>query len=96
MEAGDLSERVGQLVQALSARGVMADMQVSEEDVIVLQTYNCPYHEIAQEYRDICEMDERFMREVLGSDVNLSECMLDGHHRCTFVVKPDAASAGES
>lgn len=92
IEASDLNGRVEQLVQALSARGVLADMQVSEEDVIVLQTYNCPYHEIAQEYRDICEMDEKLMREVLGSDVNLSECMLDGHHRCTFVVRQEAVS----
>ncbi len=96
VEAGELSERVGQLVEALSARGVLADMKIDEEDVIVLQTYNCPYHELAQEHRDICDMDEKFMREVLGSDVNLSECMLDGHHRCTFVVGQSVAGAGKS
>jgi predicted ArsR family transcriptional regulator len=86
VEAGELSERVGQLVDALAARGVLADMSIDDEDIIVLQTYNCPYHELAQEHRDICNMDEKFMREVLGSEVSLSECMFDGHHRCTFVV----------
>lgn len=89
IEAGELSERVEQLVEVLSARGVLADMKIDEEDVIVLQTYNCPYHELAQEHRNICDMDERFMREVLGSDVNLSECIMDGHHRCSFVVGPN-------
>jgi len=95
VEAGEISERVGQLVEALSARGVLADMSIDDEDVIMLQTYNCPYHELAQEHRGICDMDEKFMREVLGSDVNLSECMLDGHHRCTFVVSQDASHASE-
>jgi predicted ArsR family transcriptional regulator len=95
VEAGDLSKRVEQLVDALSARGVLADMSINDEDVIMLQTYNCPYHELAQEHRDICDMDEKFMREVLGSDVNLSECMLDGHHRCTFVVSQESNGIAE-
>lgn len=89
VEAGDLGERVEQLVEALSARGVLADVRVDDEDAIVLQTYNCPYHGLALEHRDICDMDEKFMREVLGSEVTLSECMMDGHHRCSFVVGLD-------
>ena len=86
VESVVLRERVEQLVAALYARGVLADIETDGEDVIVLQTYNCPYHELAQEHRDICSMDEQLMREVLGSEVNLSECMMDGHHRCSFMV----------
>ena len=86
VESGVLRERVEQLVEALYARGVLADIDVDGEGVIVLQTYNCPYHELAQEHRDICAMDEQFMREVLGSEVSLSECIMDGHHRCSFMV----------
>jgi hypothetical protein len=40
-------------------------------------------------------MDEEFMRKVLGSEVNLSACMMDGHLGCTFVVsnhKPEVAA----
>ncbi len=91
VESAVLSERVEQMVVALSNRGVLADMTVNEEDVIVLETYNCPYHELALENRDICDMDEQLMREVLGSDVNLSECMMDGHHCCSFVVSNEPA-----
>ncbi len=84
--AGVLTERVAELIQAMAERGVLADMIVEQEDVIVLETYNCPYHELAQEHRDICSMDEQLLREVLGSDVTLSECMMDGHHRCSFTI----------
>lgn len=81
-----LQERVEQLADALYTRGVLTDVEVEDEETIVLRAYNCPYHELAQEHRDICEMDEEVMRKVLGSDVNLSECMMDGHHGCAFVV----------
>jgi predicted ArsR family transcriptional regulator len=88
-----LQERVEQLAEALYTRGVLTDVQVQDDETFVLHTYNCPYHELAQEHRDICEMDEEVMRTVLGSDVNLSACMMDGHHGCSFVVSRAVAQA---
>ncbi len=81
-----LQERVEQLADALHKRGVLTDVDVQDENMIVLHAYNCPYHELAQEHRSICEMDEAVMRKILGSDVNLSACMMDGHQGCSFVV----------
>jgi len=81
-----LQERVEQLAGALYQRGVLTDVDVEDENTIILHAYNCPYHELAQEHRSICEMDEDVMRKILGSDVNLSACMMDGHRGCSFVV----------
>jgi predicted ArsR family transcriptional regulator len=81
-----LRERVEQLAEALDRRGVLTDVAVEDDNTIVLRTYNCPYHELAQEHRDICAMDEELMRKVLGQEVNLSACMMDGHRGCAFVV----------
>ena len=81
-----LQERVEQMADALYQRGVLTEVVVEDADVIVLHAYNCPYHELAQEHRDICEMDADLMRKVLGSEVTLSACMLDGHRGCSFVV----------
>ncbi len=81
-----LQERVEQLAVALSQRGVLTDVSVKDDNTIILHAYNCPYHELAQEHRSICEMDEDVLRKVLGSDVNLSACMMDGHRSCSFVV----------
>jgi len=95
VQADGLQERVEQLAVALSDRGVLTGVEVEDENMIVLHAYNCPYHELALEHRAICEMDEEVMRKVLGSDVNLSACMMDGHHGCSFVVsnlKPAVAA----
>lgn len=81
-----LQERVEELAGVLSQQGVLTEVKTADENVIILKTYNCPYHELAQEHREICEMDEGMMRQVLGSNVNLSACMMDGHGSCSFVV----------
>jgi predicted ArsR family transcriptional regulator len=88
-----LQDRVEQLAGALYQRGVLTDVDVEDENTIILHAYNCPYHELAQEHRSICEMDEAVMRKILGTDVNLSACMMDGHRGCSFVVsKPSVAA----
>ena len=82
-----LTERVGEMALALERRGVLTDILHEDADTIVLKAYNCPFHELAEQHREICEMDEKMMRSVLGSDVNLSTCIMDGHGGCSFVVR---------
>ena len=86
--AAGARQRIGRHAQRQRRAG---DARPQEDDTIMLRTYNCPFHELAHEHREICEMDTNMMRKVLGSDVSLSSCMLDGHAGCTFVVKPSDA-----
>jgi len=83
-----LQERVEELAEVLYQRGVLTDVKTQDDNTIVLKAYNCPYHELAQEHREICDMDEGMMSKVLGSEVNLSSCIMDGHTGCSFVVSP--------
>jgi len=85
-----LHDRVDELARALNGNGILSDAIVGDGDMIALRTYNCPFHELAQEHREICEMDRSMMEKVLGSDVSLSHCMLEGHAGCTFVVQQSA------
>lgn len=81
-----LQERVSELADALHERGVLTDVEVPDDNTIILHTYNCPYHELAQEHREVCEMDKAMFRQVLGSEVTLSNCMMDGYQSCSFEV----------
>jgi predicted ArsR family transcriptional regulator len=82
-----LQDRVGELAAAFNSQGILADAVIDEEGTIALRTYNCPFHELAQEHREICEMDRGMLEKVLGSDVRLSRCMMEGHTGCTFTVR---------
>lgn len=86
-----LQERVREMAGALSERGVLTEVSVDTDDVIVLHAYNCPYHDLAQDHRDICAMDEELLRKVLGTEVNLTSCIMDGHAGCRFVVQNQSA-----
>ncbi len=86
-----LADRVRDLTQSLGARGILADWQVVDGGY-VLKEYNCPYHELAQEHREICEMEQTMMSQVLAADVELTQCMMDGHHGCHFNVLPRKAA----
>lgn len=87
VRSGILQERVEELATALHHRGVLTSVNNHDEDIIILHTYNCPYRELAQEHREICEMDKAMVRQVLGSDVSLTNCMMDGHRSCSFEVR---------
>ena len=55
----------------------------------VLTTYSCPYPELAEQDRGICAAERIMLEELVGTDVQLSECRLDGASCCRFT-----ASAG--
>jgi predicted ArsR family transcriptional regulator len=81
-----LNRRVEQMAGVLNRQGVLTDVLAQDDNTIILKTYNCPYHELAQEHRQICDMDQDMLQKVLGSDVSLSACIMDGDTGCSFIV----------
>lgn len=87
MRSSLLQDRVNDLASAFNGNGILADAVFGDGGVIALHTYNCPFHDLAQEHREICEMDRGMVEKVLGTDVSLSRCILEGHGGCTFTVQ---------
>ncbi len=50
----------------------------------VLSVLACPYPDLAVRDRSVCTMEKMMLSEVLGENVRLSECRLDGDACCTF------------
>lgn len=84
-------ERVEELADALNQRGVLTDVD-QEDKQVVLKTYNCPFHDLAQEHHEVCEMDQNMMQKVIRTNVNLMSRIMDGHPCCSFVVSTEADS----
>ena len=84
-----LLNRVQEMAGVLGRLGVLTDVFPQDNDTIMLKTYNCPYHELAQEHRQICDMDQEMMQQVLGHDVALNACIMDGAGGCSFTVTKD-------
>lgn len=60
----------------------------------VLTTYACPYPDLAEQDRGICAAERQMLEELVGADVKLSECRLDGASCCRFTAVPQAVGEG--
>ncbi|MEX0701352.1 MAG: MarR family transcriptional regulator [Planctomycetales bacterium] len=82
-----LSDRVSELAAALGERGF--DVEVDDSgDLPILRENNCPYLELASSDSSICEMEQAVFEQVLGADVRLAQCCLEGHSCCEFHPVP--------
>jgi DeoR family transcriptional regulator, suf operon transcriptional repressor len=78
-----LSERMGALADVMRERDIPFVVNKSNE-LPVLSALACPYPELAKMDRGVCTMEKLMLSEILGNNVRLSECRLDGASCCTF------------
>lgn len=83
VHAETLNERFRQLGEALLDRGFHVEVDDSGR-LPILRENNCPYLELASSDPAICELEKEVFRKVLGSEVELTQCCLDGHTCCEF------------
>jgi DeoR family suf operon transcriptional repressor len=78
-----LDERMGALADVMRERDIPFAIDKSSE-LPVLSALACPYPELAKMDRGVCTMEKLMLSEILGNNVRLSECRLDGASCCTF------------
>jgi predicted ArsR family transcriptional regulator len=78
-----LNERMGALAEVMGERDIPFVVTQSNE-LPILSALACPYPELAKMDRGVCTMEKLMLSEILGSNVRLSECRLDGASCCTF------------
>ena len=78
-----LLERFEELKTVLVERGF--DVEVDDSGPVpILRENNCPYSELAGSDSTICELEQAVFQRVLGVEVKLTQCCLDGAHCCEF------------
>lgn len=88
---GPMVERLHQVSAVLLEHGY--DVEVAPgSNLPILREKNCPYSELAEHDRGICGLEQDVLERVLGADVRLTQCCLDGHHCCEFEVANGAHS----
>ena len=55
-------------------------------DLPVLTALACPYHDLAEEDRSVCAMEKMLFAELIGEELRLTQCRLDGSSCCTFEI----------
>ena len=72
-----------------SVQGLFAERNVPFEveqngSLPVLTALACPYPQLAEQDRGICALERMLFTELLGENVRLTDCRLDGGNCCRF------------
>jgi DeoR family suf operon transcriptional repressor len=80
------AEKMASLAEVFSERQIPLEVNQNGE-LPVLTVVACPYPELAEQDRGVCSMEKQMFAELLGENVHLSQCRLDGGNCCTFEPK---------
>lgn len=83
IRGSSVEERMESLAELFRERQIPFDVERSH-DLPLLHARACPYPELAERDRSVCAMEKNLFSELLGENVRLSNCRLDGHSCCTF------------
>jgi DeoR family suf operon transcriptional repressor len=78
-----LDKRMNSLAAVMGERDIPFEVSKAGE-LPVLSALACPYPELAKMDRSVCTMEKLMLSEILGQNVRLTECRLDGATCCTF------------
>ena len=78
-----LKARMESLCELLQKRRVRCDVD-TRRGVHTLTLHDCPYLDLAEVDRTICQVETMLFSQLLGDEVVLSQCRLDGHSCCKF------------
>jgi DeoR family transcriptional regulator, suf operon transcriptional repressor len=78
-----LDERMESLAEVFRQRQIPFEVDRSR-DLPLLRATACPYPDLAEKDRSVCSMERMMFSELLGENLRLADCRLDGHSCCTF------------
>lgn len=81
------AERMQSLSELLARRRVPFEVDSPEGSLPVLTAKACPYPRLAENDRTICTMEAMLVSELVGQDMNLTACRLDGDGSCQFQAR---------
>ncbi len=92
VEGKERKDRMQAVVELFQDRQVPFEIDTTDPLLPVLTARACPYPEIAAQDRTVCSMERMMFSELLGENVRLSSCRLDGDNCCTFEPTRTATS----
>jgi DeoR family suf operon transcriptional repressor len=93
VRGSSIEEKMESLADMFRERQIPFEVDRSHE-LPLLRATACPYPDLAEQDRTVCSMERMMFSELLGTNVRLSDCRLDGHNCCTFEPVGPAGPAG--
>jgi DeoR family suf operon transcriptional repressor len=89
VQGNTVTERMRSLSELLAHRRIPTSVGDLAHQ-LVITAHACPYPNLAEQDRRVCEMERVLYSELLGQEVTLTQCRLDGGTDCRFQAQPPA------
>lgn len=78
-------EQISTLYELMQELGFHANLHYdSDHPVVEIKAHNCIFHDLAQQFQEICSLDEALITELMGKPPELRSCMAKGDSDCCF------------
>ncbi|MHC4176459.1 MAG: helix-turn-helix transcriptional regulator [Planctomycetota bacterium] len=85
VQGDTIAERMQSLRELLAQRRIPVSVKDFAHQ-LVITAHACPYPKLAEQDRRVCAMEQMLFSELLGQDVELTQCRLDGGADCCFLA----------
>ncbi len=82
----DTAEKLRHLLEIMQSLGYVAEQGVEVQGASI-QAYNCVYHDLANEFPELCEFDRALISTWLDKPVEQTQCMAQGDCVCIFKLQ---------
>ena len=94
IEGNTTAERMQSVVRLFRDREIPFEVTQNDGELPVLRALACPYPDLAEHDKSICAMERIMFSDLLGENVHLDECRLDGATCCTFQPSRELQTTG--
>ncbi len=78
------AERLQSLAELLNQRRLPVTIGSTRDNQSTLTAHACPYPNLAEEDQSICQTEKMMFSELIGSELELTQCRLNGGGDCRF------------
>jgi predicted ArsR family transcriptional regulator len=85
--------RMNRAAKFLSERGYLARWEQTQGE-LRLNVCNCPYRQVAQAHRQVCDMDHAMIGALLDAPIKMTHCIAHRDGQCRFVISKKSLNPG--
>lgn len=89
----DAQQRIYELTALFTGRQIPLEYEEDNQGRPVLNVLACPYPDLAEQDRAVCVLEKAMFAELLGQNMTLSQCRLDGEDCCTYELSQPSADS---
>lgn len=94
LDATPQEQRLGAVARVLTEEGYMAEWR-EDAGVFHLSEHNCAMRAVVDKFPEICAVEERFLKDVLGAEVQREAHIVRGCNSCEYAISFAPAVAPE-